>query len=168
MDLKWLPIKIRDLVKQYRFVFIIFAIGLLMMILPEKRDSTPVVKAESIRDDTPDTLQQSLERVLCQLSGAGRVCVLLTEASGEEIVYQTNEAGSVPNTSGSIRRDTVTVTNSLREQTGLIRQVNPPKYMGAIILCQGADIASVKLAITEAVSSVTGLTYDKISVLRIK
>ena len=48
------------------------------------------------------------------------------------------------------------------------RQVNPPTYLGAVIVCQGADSASVRLAIVSAVCSVTGLSTDKITVLKMK
>ena len=40
--------------------------------------------------------------------------------------------------------------------------------MGAIVVCQGGDNATVRLAIIEAVSNVTGLGADKISVLKMK
>ena len=50
----------------------------------------------------------------------------------------------------------------------MITQVIPASYMGAIVVCQGGDRPSVKLAIVKAVSDVTGLTSDKISVLKMK
>jgi len=49
-----------------------------------------------------------------------------------------------------------------------VQQVNPPTYLGAVIVCQGADSASVRLAIVSAVGSVTGLSTDKITVLKMK
>jgi stage III sporulation protein AG len=86
--------------------------------------------------------------------------VLLTPASGKETLYQTNENGD--------DSDTVIITDSSRNESGLIRQVNPPVYLGAIVLCQGGDRPSVRLAIVDAVSKVTGLGADRISVLKMK
>ena len=60
------------------------------------------------------------------------------------------------------------ITDSNRNETGLIHQRNPPKYQGAIILAMGADDPAVKLAIVDAVSNVTGLGADKISVLKMQ
>jgi hypothetical protein len=40
--------------------------------------------------------------------------------------------------------------------------------MGAIVVCQGADSPSVKLAITQAVAKITGLGTDEICVLKMK
>ena len=49
-----------------------------------------------------------------------------------------------------------------------MQQKLSPVYQGAIILCQGADSPSVRLAITQAVSKVTGLPTDRIAVLKMK
>ena len=79
-------------------------------------------------------------------------------------MYQTDEDSA----SSGVRSDTVLLNGPDRSQTGLVRQVNPPTYLGAVIVCQGADSASVRLAIVEAVGSVTGLSTDKITVLKMK
>jgi stage III sporulation protein AG len=64
--------------------------------------------------------------------------------------------------------ETVIITDAQRAQQGLVKQVNPPVYLGAVVVCQGADRASVRLAIVEAVANATGLGADKISVLKMK
>ena len=83
-------------------------------------------------------------------------------------LYQTDDSTSYSDTSNTTRIDTVTVTDDTRNQTGLIQQVIPPTYQGAIVVCQGADSPAVRLAIVEAVSKVTGLGADRISVLKMK
>ena len=90
--------------------------------------------------------------------------VLLTQREGEQTVYQTDE----DSTSSGVRSDTVLLSGADRSQTGLVRQINPPTYLGAVIVCQGADSASVRLAIVAAVGRVTGLSTDKITVLKMK
>jgi stage III sporulation protein AG len=102
------------------------------------------------------------------IRGAGKVQVLLTVAAGEEYLYQTNSDISTSANGSEARTDTVTVTDSQRNDTGLLRQVNPPVYLGAVVVCQGADRAEVRLAIVEAVSTYTGLGADRISVLKMK
>ena len=66
------------------------------------------------------------------------------------------------------KTSTVILSDSTRGQEGLVCQVNPPTYLGAVVLCQGADLPSVRLSITEAVSNATGLGYHKITVLKMK
>ena len=111
--------------------------------------------------DTQPSLSEELTAILSKIQGAGKVQVLLTVKAGEQIIYQVD-----PN--GTDREDTVIVTDAERAQNGLIQQVIPATYRGAIILCQGADSPSVRLAVTEAVSSVTGLDSSRISVLKMK
>lgn len=148
--------------KRYLILGAAVLAGLLLMCIPEEKE---VIQTETVvQEETDPKLQDALAAILSKISGAGDVEVLLTEASGQQTIYQTDEN----RTENTVRRDSVLITNAQREETGLIRQVNPPTYQGAIILCQGADSASVKLAVTEAVKSVTGLTSDRITVLKMK
>lgn len=152
-----------ELLKEYRYVALVIGLGVLLMLLPggKREKPEPVTTAQPTE---PASLQQELENILCLVSGAGKVRVLLTQSAGEQILYQQDEEDD----SQSIRRDTVILSDSDRTQSGLVSQVLPPKYLGAIILCQGAESASVRLAILEAVAKATGLSADKISVLKMK
>ena len=86
---------------------------------------------------------------------------MLTVKNGEQTIYQTD----IP---GTDRQDTVIITDEDRAQNALVQQIISPTYRGAIVLCQGAENASVCLAIKEAVSKVTGLDASQISVLKMK
>lgn len=160
----WVKLKSSGMeaVKKYRYVLLVVLAGILLMALPESKEEQE--KPEKTVEASQPCLQESLTDILSQIAGAGKVKVLLTEAAGELTIYQTDE-----NYAGSdIRRQTVLVSNASREEAGLVKQVNPPTYQGAIVLCQGADSASVRLSIVEAVSNATGLSTDKISVLKMK
>lgn len=161
--------KITEYIKKYKIAVIVLLAGILLMALPERSVGEPVQSPpeESIAD-TPDTLQNSLEKILCQIEGAGKVQVLLTEAEGQKTLYQTDNDTDAADGSRRTQQKTVIVTDANREEAGLIRQINPPVYLGAVVLCQGADRAAVRLAIVEAVASATGLTSDKITVLKMK
>ena len=128
----------------------------------------PLQPQNPTAEETRPQLQDSLEDILCQISGAGKVKVLLAQAAGESTIYQTDEDISTGENSSDIRRETVLVTSSDRKEVGLVKQVNPPIYQGAIVLCQGADNAAIRLSVVEAVMSVTGLTSDRITVLKMK
>lgn len=158
--------KVRLWIKEYRYVILVLVLGILLMMLPQgkteekKDDNVLIPETEAV-----ETLQEQLEQLLSQVQGAGKVRVLLTEAEGERVIYQTDgEQGS----QNSTRADTVIVSDSARAESGLVQQILPPSYMGAIILSQGADSASVRLSLIEAVSNATGLSSDRISVLKMK
>lgn len=168
----WIEVRQRgsEFLKKYRYVLLILLIGLFLMLLPdkkEKRDTETVLSSAPIVQEKPD-LQESLEQILSMIEGAGKVQVLLTEAAGQRTHYQTDEDISTGESAGDVRRDTVVISDGSRAETGLVQQIDPPVYMGAVILCQGADNAAVRLAIVEAVANATGLSSDKISVLKMK
>lgn len=153
--------KAREWLKKYRYVLIVLLAGIVLMLLPAQKE-TPAAQPVPTQPET--TLQESLTEILSMVSGAGEVRVLLTEAAGEETVYQLDEDSD----DSGLRRETVLVSDTNREKAGLVRRVNGPEYLGAVIVCQGADSAAVRLAIVEAVKSATGLSSDRISVLKMK
>lgn len=148
-------LRIREFVKKYRYVLLVLLAGIVLMLMPVKEETktAPMVKETEAVD-----MEARLERILTRIQGAGEVAVMLTEASGEETIYQTDGDGS----------DTVLVTDENRNEQGLVRTRQPPVYQGAIVVCRGADSASVRLAVVEAVANVTGLGTDKITVLKME
>jgi stage III sporulation protein AG len=145
-------------ISRYRYVLIVVAVGLILMLLPGGSTS----KQEQPRQiqETEADFATELAEILSKIKGAGKVEVMLTTAQGQETCYQTDSRGE--------DQSTVTITDSARNETGLIRQVNPPTYLGAIIVCQGGDDPGVRLAIVESVAKVTGLGADRISVMKMK
>ena len=153
--------------KKYAYVAIVLLLGLLLMLLPGKTDPAPNPEPTEEVPSASD-LSHSLEEILSHVQGAGKVKVLLTMSSGPETVYQVNEETPLEGSTGNRRQETVVITDSQRNQSGLVLRQLEPKYRGAIILCQGADSASVRLSIVDAVSKVTGLPSHCISVLKMK
>ena len=149
--------------KQYKYAGLILGIGLLLMLIPvssEKQSNdteTPTVPSEQ-------SVEARLENILSRVKGAGDVKVLLTRSAGEEFVYQTNTDQS----DSTLKEETVIISGTDRSENGLISQVKTAIYRGAIVVCQGADDPVVKLLIVDAVSKVTGLGADKISVMKMK
>ena len=162
--------KVREFLGKYKYAALILLIGLVLMLLPdfsgknmESHDSSLITQTEQKQDS-----ETRLEEILSQIQGAGKVSVMLTTSKGAETIYQTDNETINGNDTGSIRVDTVIISEENRSENGLIRQVNPAVYQGAIVVCQGADNPSVKLAITEAVSKITGLGADRICVVKMK
>ena len=149
--------RINALFGKYKYPILVVLVGLGLLLLPTRETETPPVPVEKVREAS---LEQRLEELLAQIEGAGAVRVLLTEDVGRETVWQTD----VQSDADSVREDTVILEDSDRNETGLVRRTTEPSYRGAVILCQGADAPSVKLAIVEAVRCVTGLGADQISV----
>ncbi len=167
MELRGAKEKVKGLAGKYRYVLLVLAVGILLMLLPAGTKIKENIKAETPAAAVQQDVARELEQILSQIKGAGQVKVMLTQKSGEQVHYQQDtELGG--GDSGSQRQDTVVVTGADRVQNGLIQRVDPPVYLGAVIVCQGADSAAVRLGIIEAVSRITGLGSDRISVLKMK
>ena len=164
----WLAVKEKAgyFLRKYRYVLLILLVGIVLMCLPggEEPEQERVSPEQTDGMSAAPDPEERLRQILSQIEGAGKVEVLLTPLAGEETVYQTDEDLSA----NGDRMETVIITDAQRAQQGLVKQVNPPVYLGAVVVCQGADRASVRLAIVEAVANATGLGADKISVLKMK
>ena len=168
MDIKKLQQTGMDFLKKYRYVILILLLGIAFMLLPGNEKPESNIQTSTRQINNIPLPEERLEDVLAQIQGAGRVKVMLTQASGEEHIYQVDEESSHSDKDSKLERKTVILSDAARNQTALIKQVNPPEYLGAIVICQGADSAKVRLAMVDAVMKVTGLGADCISVLKMK
>lgn len=154
---------------KYKYVLIVLAVGMVLMMLPDTNEKERTVATESIKQQlNGENTEQRLEKILAQINGAGNVKVMLSILQGERTIYQTDINNSSTPQGSDSRVQTVLITDSSRNQTGLIQQTDPPLYQGAIVLAQGGNDPVVKLAIVDAVSKVTGLGADRIAVLEMK
>ena len=161
MDIQSLVTKLTERLGKYKYALLILLLGVGLMLIPTvKAEQKTVTHAETTPPVVSD--EERLANILSAIKGAGQVEVLLRMGSGEQTVYQT-DTDSTGN-----RSDTVTVTDANRNETGLVTQVLPPVYQGAIIVCQGAGDPSVRLAIVDAVTKYTGLGANQVSVLEMK
>ena len=167
MDIKAVLRKFADFIRKNRYIALILLLGLILMCVPTKRENN-VATEEQKQVLNEVSVEEKLSQILTQVDGAGEVQVFLTFASGEEIIYQTNDTLSRNGESTDSQSNTVTITDAKRNEQGLIRQTKPPVYQGAIVVCKGADSSSVRLAIMDAVSKATGLGLNKISVMKMK
>lgn len=158
--------ELKEFLKKNRYVLLVLLCGLVLLCWPQGKQQTQ----QDIPQQTEQTesLEQRLEKILSQVSGAGTVRVLLTQAESGETIYQTDDTESTQENGSSLRRETVLVSDGSRQQAGLVRQTQAPVYRGAVVVCQGGDTAPVRLAIVEAVAGVTGLPSNRITVLKMK
>ncbi len=167
MDIKGLSSKLKNIVTKYKYAAIILLIGVCMLLLPSK--NKPLIASEDIQQSEPHAIgTEQLTDILQSIEGAGKVKVLLSVATGEKTLYQTDSDVTVDDDSNSTKLETVIVSDAQRTETGLICQVNPPTYLGAIVVCEGADSPTVKLEVTQAVAKITGLGSDNICVLKME
>lgn len=168
MDLSNLKYKGKILFHKYKYAVVVIILGIGLMLIPANSKKKQTNSDEIISVKPTQSVQQELQEILSCVQGVGEVKIYLKEASGQQTIYETNHISSVSDNTSDIKKEVITITDADRNESGLIKQINPPCYQGAIVICHGAKDPEIKLAITDAVSKVTGLGTDKIAVLIMK
>lgn len=139
-----------------------------------------IVNQSNITETNGYNLEQDLEDILSKISGTGHVKVLLTYSESSQIVPVSNQKYKETQTqendkSGgtrTIEETDKTVEIIYQENNGqkelVTQKVIMPKIEGALILAKGANNASVKTNIIQAVEALTGLATHKIQVLQME
>ena len=169
MDLIKCKSVITHWVGKYKYVLVVLLVGIVLMTVPDRTEvKNEILTGARSNESATENMEDKLAGILSHISGAGTVEVMLTVAQGECIIYQTDSTYSQSDGNMDSRTETILITDSDRNESGLVHQKNPPIYQGAIILAQGAEDSRIKLAIVEAVMDITGLGADRISVLKMR
>lgn len=172
-----IPEYIGQKVDKYKYVLLVCAIGLVLLLLPtggEKEagsQGAPAAYKDSEAAYDPAALAASLEEVFASIDGVGKTKVVLTLKNGYESVYVYNETSSESEKDGqadsTADMQLVTIGSGASEQP-VVERVNSPSFLGAVVICEGGDSAKVQLALTDAVRSLTGIPASNIVILKMK
>lgn len=157
---------LREGAKKYRYILIVIAAGLLLLLLPTdgSKDEKPAAEPDYdvfVLDELEASIADALERI----SGVGKTEVVLTLDRTTETVYQTDSREERDETSTSLESETVFESAS-GVQSAVVRTRLYPDFRGALVVCEGAGSASIRLEVTRAVEALTGLPSDRITVLK--
>lgn len=149
---------------RYRLVWLVILAGLILLLLPtgekegEAREETEQTQSAFDLAATEARLSQALSKI----HGAGEVTVVLTVANGPRQILAENvdRDGS----QGEEKTETVVLSRGSGSQETVTVQEIYPRYQGALLVCAGGDDPTVRLLLTEAMSALTGLGADKISI----
>ena len=152
------PKKLWQGLKKYRYAALVLLLGLALLLLPGGKR----------RRRSPTRLLRRLTQMLQQIAGAGQVSVMLTLETGERVEYQTDVQASSDGAQSSESRKTVILSEGSSYDKAAVAATTYPRFQGALIVCEGADSAAVRLRLLEAVSAVTGLSTDRITVVKMR
>ena len=108
-----------------------------------------------------EELEEKLARTLSGIRGAGETEVMLTLKSGSRqvLAQDTQSRGE-----GERSVSTVTLGRGSGSQEVVPLQTVAPQFRGALVVCAGGDDPGVRLQVIRAVSALTGLGSDCITV----
>lgn len=155
----------RALLEKYRVVLAVLAAGLLLMLLPTGKQAAVQARAApeqtAAEDFKLEEFEQRLAHALSQVEGAGETTVLLTLKSGSQQVLARD-----------LERDGErTVSTAVTVGGGSTQAVVPlqtlsPQFRGALVICPGGEDPQVRLRLAQAVTALTGLSSDHISICK--
>ena len=129
--------KLSAFAAKYKYVLIILLAGLILLLLPTgSRTKAKTAQVAAVS-----------EQVLIECINESRLVLwreLATDDSGEPTIISAGGGA----------------------QEAVELKTVSPQYLGAVVVCDGADSPQVQLAVTQAVAQFTGLSTDHISVLR--
>ena len=161
--------KLRALWEKGKFALPVLGLGVLLLLWPGGEGRTEVSSSEPTAEETAAAQQKEMERILSRIEGTGELHLMLTlESDGQRTLAENAEesaGGSAEAPESQSRRETVILSVSGGEEVVVTRRESPV-YRGALVVCQGADRAEVKLAVTQAVAALTGLGADRITVVK--
>ena len=163
---KWLA-----LIGSYKYVLIVVAAGILCLAWPSRSPTEPQTADVSAPSMDLEAMQTEMEEILGAIQGVGELRLMLTVDTGtqRELAGDTSLSYSGETTAPedySRTTETVVVSGGSGEDQVVVTRETYPQFRGALVVGQGADVPQVKLSVIVAVSALTGLGSDKISVIR--
>lgn len=153
---------------RFKYVLLVGLVGAVLLLLPtgEETGQTDQTVASVTDLFQVETMERRLEDALSRVEGAGEVTVVLTLKDGPRQVLAQDGSASEGDSQTTRETSTVMASKGSGTQEPVALQELGPSYRGALVVAPGAGDPQVRLALSEAVSALTGLGSDKISICK--
>ncbi len=163
---------LREKLKKRAALIAVGVIGLILILWPSKKtesaklQSSPADVTEADAGFSIEAEEERIRTLLEEVDGVGKASVRLTASASEETVYLENRKLTADGREES--STTVTVPRGSGSSEAVVVKKLRPELIGCVVACEGADSDSVRLRVVSAVQSLTGLSSDRITVLKSK
>lgn len=165
--------RLEHLFRQYKYVLVVILAGVVLLLLPPLWETEGAGEEEETQvpqevntEDSAAALERRLEEALSQIQGVGEAEVILTLKSGPQKILAQDSETSISERGTEASVSSVLISRGSGEEDAIVVQQLSPQYQGALVICSGGDDPEVRLRLVEAVSALTGLGADKISVCK--
>ena len=129
-------VNLLESLKRYKYVLLVAALGVFLLLLPDGEERAAGAAGISAAED--------FDRLALQ-----------------------KEMERIPSGGAEQARRAETVVGGSGIGAGVVvTQSRYPEFIGALVVCEGGGSSAVRLAVTQAVSALTGLPSDRITVVR--
>jgi len=153
-------------------VFIVILISIFFSSNSNKKTTKVENLTEFSAEQYANYLEQKLEDVIGNISGAGKVTVMITLDGGMRYEYatQTEETTTSSEVSGNtnskvVKNEKVVIVNVNGKSTPLIVKEKYPEISGVVVVASGASNAQVKLNINRAILALIDIKDENIEIL---
>ena len=164
-------VKALDALKRYKYVALTAVLGIVLLLLPGGNEKKQEGGAPDAAEDFDRTaLQEEMEEILSSLDGVGHLKLMLTVDGGSAYELardeaQTQKRGGEDTGERTQKSETVVLgSGASAEVVGTHSRF--PAFIGALVVCEGGDRAEVRLRVTQAVAALTGLSSERITVVK--
>lgn len=159
--------------RKNKYILIAIAVGAVILMFPSGAaddSGGEEYGQERMWEEFPvEEQEERLQSILSCIDGVGEVRVALSlDESTERIIAKDDEISAEKSSGESSRSETVIVSYGSGTEEAVTLKYLYPVYRGAIVSAVGAADTDIKLDITRAVSSFTGLSTDKITVVKME
>ena len=164
-------VKVLDALKRCKYVALTAALGIVLLLLPGGNEKKQEGGAPDAAEDFDRTaLQEEMEEILSSLDGVGRLSLMLTVDGGSAYELARDEAQTQKNggenTGERTQKNETVVLGSGASAEVVVTRSRFPAFIGALVVCEGGDRAEVRLRVTQAVAALTGLSSERITVVK--
>lgn len=158
------PSKKPSFIKKEYILIILLTVVVILIFLSGQDITLPFSNAENkTSDNYVSSLESSLQKILGEVNGAGKISVFITVEGSEEQVVLKNVETKTENGVKSTVESIVLVGGK-----PYVTKVQNPKIIGVAIVCEGADDLSVRLNITEIVTTTLSVSSESVRIIKMK
>ena len=164
-------VKALDALKRCKYVALTAALGIVLLLLPGGNEKKQEGGAPDAAEDFDRAaLQEEMEEILSSLDGVGHLKLMLTVDGGSAYELARDEAQTQKrggeNTGERTQKSETVVLGSGVSAGVVVTRSRFPAFIGALVVCEGGDRAEVRLRVTQAVAALTGLSSERITVVK--
>ena len=164
-------VKVLDALKRYKYVALTAALGIVLLLLPGENEKKQEGGAPDAAEDFDRTaLQEEMEEILSSPDGVGHLKLMLTVDGGSAYELARDEAQTQKrggeDTGERTQKSEAVVLGSGASAEVVVTRSRFPAFIGALVVCEGGDRAEVRLRVTQAVAALTGLSSERITVVK--
>ena len=158
---KWFTV-----LSRYKFPAILLLLGVVLMLLPVGKKTTAEAEDTPRQEFDLEAMERQMEEIVGCIDGVGRVKVMLTLRTGPTLSLASDKDETLRDAEMRTESQILKLNRGNGMQEVVVTQQRYPVFQGAVIVCDGAGNSAVRLQVTEAVSVLTSLSSDKITVAK--